>query len=298
VLNNILSSILLALLILITQNPVLTRSLSHLSFLSILHYSPSSNNDEAYFVLHQSIIIPALSFIHGTYTSFLPPSFKTLTTLLSITFYYPQATKTFFPLFPFLFPFPTSGSSSSTSWLSIGCGPHALAPLLLPPTSLLTIPLPYPKIVLWGLAAGGRAGNASPPIFLLAGLEVGGVGLAEAGLEFCAEDDCGTQDTLLLPVAALLFLEEDRTGKASLGTGLELLESLGEEEEVADALPHDRACETWLRDDCAVEDLSFRTRVLFTPLLDDDPPPPVEEVTAQFKGMLLLFAPAAMGKEG
>jgi hypothetical protein len=233
--------------------------------------------------------------IHGTYTPHTPhpPPFTTLT----ITLYYPQATKTFFPLFPFLFPFPTSGSSSSTSWLSIGCGPHTLAPLLLPPTSLLTIPLPYPKIVLWGLAAGGKAGNASPPIFLLAGLEVGGVGLADPGFEFWFEDDdCGTQDALLAVV--LLFLEEDKTWKASLGTGLGLFESLGEEEEVAEALPHDLACETWLRDDCAVEDFSFRTRVLFTPLPGDDPPPPLEEVTAQFRGILLLFAPAAMGNEG
>jgi hypothetical protein len=104
--------------------------------------------------------------------------------------------------------------------------------------------------------------------------------------------DCGTHEALL--VAAAVLLEEDRTGKASLWTGL-LDEAAGEEEEVADALPHDLDCETWLRDDCAVEDFSFKTRVLFTPLLFDDDPP-VEEVTAQFSGILLLFA--AVGKEG
>jgi hypothetical protein len=77
-------------------------------------------------------------------------------------------------------------------------------------------------------------------MFLLAGLEVGGVGLAEPGLEFCAEEDCGTQDDLLL------LLEEEveaRTGKASVRLGLGLFEEVTGEE-ILEALPQDLDCET------------------------------------------------------
>lgn len=76
-------------------------------------------------------------------------------------------------------------------------------------------------MVLCGFSAGGSAGNASlpaPPVLtgptpLEAGLETGGVGRADPGFEFCAdEEDCGTQVDLL---EAAGREDEGRPGNAS-----------------------------------------------------------------------------------
>ena len=73
-------------------------------------------------------------------------------------------------------------------------------------------------------------------------------------MEDAAEDGAhGTVFTLPVPVL-LLGGAEDGGGRP--GNGLEEFESL-------DAVPHERVCETDDRDDAAVEDLSFSTRLVF-----------------------------------
>ena len=64
-----------------------------------------------------------------------------------------------------------------------------------------------------------------------------------------------------------------------------------------DAVPHNRVCETEERDDCAVEDLSFKTRVdlvLVGVFVEADG----DVVTAQFSGMVEEEEPLAAGSEG
>ena len=63
-------------------------------------------------------------------------------------------------------------------------------------------------------------------------------------------------------------------------------------------MPQERVCETEERDDCAVDDLSFRTRVdlvLVGVFVEEDG---VEDVTAQFSGMVEDEEPLAAGSEG
>jgi len=63
-------------------------------------------------------------------------------------------------------------------------------------------------------------------------------------------------------------------------------------------VPQERVCETEERDDCAVDDLSFRTRVdlvLVGVFVEEDG---VEDVTAQFSGMVEDEEPLAAGSEG
>lgn len=87
---------------------------------------------------------------------------------------------------------------------------------------------------------------------MLAGLLVG----AELGFEDAAED--GAQGTVLIfPVPARLCGADAGGGRS----GKEL-----EEVGALDAVPHERVCETDDRDDAAVDDLSFRTRLVFAVL--------------------------------
>jgi hypothetical protein len=175
----------------------------------------------------------------------------------------------FFPLFPFFFPFPISPSSAppSTSLAAplpplLPLAPHGLVGVFpRPPSpSLLTMPEPYPKIVLCGFGAGGSAGNISAPLPivalpdagpLLAGLLVG----AELGFEDGAEEP-GAQGTVLTFPGPVLLLGGAEDGGGRPGNGLA-------EFEAEDAVPHERVCETDDREDAAVDDLSFRTRFDF-----------------------------------
>ncbi len=107
------------------------------------------------------------------------------------------------------------------------------------------MPLPYPKIVLCGLAAGGRAGNSPTPRTgpLLAGREVGGVGLADPGFEDGAEEDAA-QGTVLTFVEVAL----GRVGGGGrVGKGL--LDAADTEDIGGDAVPQLLVCETDERDD-------------------------------------------------
>lgn len=130
------------------------------------------------------------------------------------------------------------------------------------------------------------------PTLRLAGLEVGGVGLAEPGAELAAEDEAAQEMVWILPWGAL-----GRDAEGRSGNGLVLEEAEGPE--AGDAVPQERDWETVERDDCAVEDLSFSTRLVlgFAPpvvVVDEEE----DEVTAQLSGMapLLLVLPA--GREG
>jgi hypothetical protein len=76
-------------------------------------------------------------------------------------------------------------------------------------------------------------------------------------------------------------------------SGFEIDAAMGGE-----AVPHERVWETEERDDCAVDDFSFSTRVDFVLLfvfVDEDG---VEDVTAQFNGMEEDEEPLAAGSEG
>lgn len=184
-------------------------------------------------------------------------------------------------------PFPASPSSGPSTSLAAPLPPLlppapqglALGALPLPPRpSRRTIPEPYPKIELCGFGAGGKAGNISPPLLaippragpLLAGLLVG----AEGGFDEGAEEGAIQGTVFTFPAPVLLFGgAEDGGGRP--GNGFAELEAL-------DAVPHDRVCETDERDDAAVEDLSFRTRVDFGPpdcVVDE------LEAVAQLRGM-------------
>ena len=215
----------------------------------------------------------------------------------------PQFIKTcFFPLFPFLFPFPPS-PSPSTSPLSDPILPLPLAPpapqafATCAPPSRLTMPLPYPKIVDCGLAAGGRAGN-SPPLLTgprLAGLLAGGVALADPGLEDGAEE--AAQGTVLTFVD-VAFDRVDGGGR--VGKGLFVVVEEEEMEDMGgDAVPQDRVWETEERDDCAVLDFSFKTLVDFVLVgvlvFEEDE---LAVVTAQFSGIAEEELPLAAGREG
>jgi hypothetical protein len=94
-----------------------------------------------------------------------------------------------------------------------------------------------------------------PPLpgAVLAGLEDG----AELGLLFGAEDGATQGTVFTLPVPVLLLGgAEDGGGRPGKGFA---------ELETPDAVPQDRVCETEEREDAAVEDLSFKTRVDFGP---------------------------------
>lgn len=95
-----------------------------------------------------------------------------------------------------------------------------------------------------------------PPLAVLvgavdAGLDVG----AEDGLEDEA-DEGATQGTVLTFPVPVRFVGGalDKGGRPGNGFADETAE---------DAVPHERVCETEERDDAAVEDLSFRTRLDF-----------------------------------
>jgi hypothetical protein len=212
--------------------------------------------------------------------------------------HHPQFINTcFFPLFPFFFPLPTP---SSTSSLSPTAGlapplPHALATGV-PAPSRLTIPLPYPKMVLCGFAAGGSAGNSPPtplPGPLLAGLEVGGVGLADAGFEEGADEDAA-HDTVLTFVDVAL-------GRVGAGgrVGKGLFDVVEPEVIGGEAVPQLLVCETDERLDCAVLDFNFNTRVDFVFVVAEvDEEDGLAEVTAQFSGIEEDELPLAAGREG
>jgi hypothetical protein len=148
------------------------------------------------------------------------------------------------------------------------------------------MPEPYPKIVLWGLAAGGNAGKASlPPTAPLprpdtreAGREVGADGELEAGID---EDWIhGTVVTLPVPTLG----DGPAVGGGRSGNGL--LEGAKPE-----AVPQDRVRETVDWEDWAVDDLSLRTRVDFAADgFDEDEPEPEPEpvLLAQPSGIELL----------
>lgn len=114
--------------------------------------------------------------------------------------------------------------------------------------------------MLWGLGAGGNAGNASLPGPLPgpldAGLLVGGVGLADVGFELGAEEADETHGTVETFVLVRFVIADAVGGGGSPGKGLE-------DETSEEAVPHDRVWETEEREDWAVEDLSFKTRVDF-----------------------------------
>ena len=71
-----------------------------------------------------------------------------------------------------------------------------------------------------------------------------------------------------------------------------------EEDMGGDAVPHERVCETEERDDCAVLDFSFSTRVDFVFVFVFVEAEGVEEVTAQFNGIEEDEEPLAAGREG
>jgi len=110
--------------------------------------------------------------------------------------------------------------------------------------------------VLWGLAAGGRAGKASLPLAVAAREGVRLVG-AEAGADGGLDDVGGAQGTVFMRELVLFGLgAAGRLGKA-------LLED--EEEGVAadEDPPQERVCDTEEREDWAVEDFNLRTRFDF-----------------------------------
>ena len=65
-----------------------------------------------------------------------------------------------------------------------------------------------------------------------------------------------------------------------------------------DAVPHERVCETEEREDCAVDDLSFSTRVDLVLVFVFVEVDGVEDVTAQFSGMVDEEEPLAAGNDG
>jgi hypothetical protein len=148
-------------------------------------------------------------------------------------------------------------------------------------------------MVLWGLAAGGSAGNASPVAPPLpatardAGRDDGGVGRAEEGADSGA--DGATQGVVVTRgVGVRLELAGGRPGNAEAEEVVE--------EEVA--LPQDPSRDTEDREDCAVEDLSLSTRdVLFGGAeVEVDG---VDEVTvAQPAGKELPVIPLGPGRDG
>ncbi len=105
------------------------------------------------------------------------------------------------------------------------------------------------------------------PGAVLAGLLVGAEFEFEGGA-----DDAAHGIVLTFPAPVLLF--DGAEGGGRPGKGFAELDTL-------DAVPHERVCETDERDEAAVEDLSFRTRLDFAALDCVDK----EEVCAQFRGM-------------
>lgn len=145
--------------------------------------------------------------------------------------------------------------------------------------------------MLWGFFAGGRAGKASPPKALplpgavLAGLEVG----AEEGLDDGVEVGATQGTVITRPVG--WELKDEGAGRPGNGFA---------DDGKPDAVPQDLVCETELRDDWAVEFLSFRTRVDFGAAVIGFAAAEEEEdevVTAQFPGNLSLEI-AGPGKDG
>lgn len=98
------------------------------------------------------------------------------------------------------------------------------------PFSLLTMPRPYPNMVLTGFGAGGSDGKSPPvaplapvpPIALDIGREGGGVGLGEALAELLPEAtlDVGATQGLvwILGVASILLPLAGKSGNASLAS--------------------------------------------------------------------------------
>lgn len=84
-----------------------------------------------------------------------------------------------------------------------------------------------------------------------AGLLLGGVGRADAGV---LDEPQGT--VMIFELDALGFGTDGSPGNALCAPEPEAVTP-----DALDAEPQDLACETWERDDCAVEDLSLRTRV-------------------------------------
>jgi hypothetical protein len=172
--------------------------------------------------------------------------------------------------------------------------------VLLPPTSLLTAPVPYPKIVLVGFAAGGSAGKASDPALPSTPVAVRG-GPRDAGLDVGAEHPPGVEaedvDVAheMPPIAARGAGPAARVEDALAVLGLGRPGKPFADEAEAD--PHDALRDAEERDDWAVEDLSLRTReVLFDGVGVADG---VDEVTwAQPRGKVLPLMPLGPGRDG
>lgn len=114
-------------------------------------------------------------------------------------------------------------------------------------------------------------------------------------MELFAEEEEGTHGMVETFVEVVFWGREEvgggREGKGFV-YGVEIEEVSG-----FDAVPHERVCETEERDDCAVDDLSLRTRVdfVFVFVVEVEG---VGEVTAQLSGIDEDDEPLAAGKEG
>lgn len=149
------------------------------------------------------------------------------------------------------------------------------------------MPVPYPKIVLVGFGAGGSDGKASAAPEPRVCREADAVGRVDDGF---TEDEGPTQGVVVTREVG----PPERLGKAEAAEDEETDGGAAGEE----TTPQDPVRETEEREDCAVEDLSFRTRdVLFggaVCAVDG-----VDAVTcAQPCGRELLFIPLGPGREG
>lgn len=95
-------------------------------------------------------------------------------------------------------------------------------------------------------------------------------------------------------VVVILLLDgcEDPGGGGRLGNVLIELE------EAVLIVPQERDCDTVDREDCAVDDFNFNTRVVFALVLPLDDDGVDEVVLAQFKGMEEDVRPLGPGRDG
>ena len=140
------------------------------------------------------------------------------------------------------------------------------------------------------MAAGGRAGkSATPPLaFPLPGtVELGRDEGADDGLEFGVDDGPTHGTVVILPVYCVF--EDDGAGRSGNGFA---------DEETPEAVPQDRVCETWERDDCAVDDFNFKTFDFLAPETGAGAAEDEEDVTAQLRGMEPADVLVPAGREG
>jgi len=152
-------------------------------------------------------------------------------------------------------------------------------------------PPPYPDIVLWGLAAGGRDGKSPavllplPLVIVVLGREVGGGGVVVAGVGYEGPIH-GAGPVVPLPAGA-----REAVGGGRPGNGFA-------EDERPDAVPQDRVWDTGEREDCAVDDFNFKTFDFFAPEFGAAGEDDEEVVTAQFRGMEPELFATPTGSEG